>query len=94
MVLETPIEDSDGKEDKQVWAREVKLLEGLVGMDREGDEFRGLETELAKKGEEQRQKAMEAFEKKTAKEKVKGKGKQRKRKGGQDEDDEGSRSDA
>lgn len=54
MVLETPIdrEDADGKaiEDKGVWAREIKLLEGLVGMEMEGKAFRAMAAELAQIG--------------------------------------------
>lgn len=83
MVLETPAEDAAGKEDKSIYAREIKLLESLVGMDRDGEEFRALEAELARKGESERKVAMEKFEKKkgtkAAKEKeqkavIKGKG--------------------
>ncbi|KAJ9648769.1 DNA-(apurinic or apyrimidinic site) lyase [Coniosporium tulheliwenetii] len=60
MVLETPIDVKDpvtGKEvpDKGIWAREIKLLEGLVGMDAEGEEFARLEGELAEKGRAERE---------------------------------------
>jgi AP endonuclease-1 len=74
MVLETPAEDAEGKEDRSVYAREVKLLESLVGMDRDGEEFGALEADLARKGESDRKIAMEKFElkeKKAAKEKAK-----------------------
>ncbi|KAJ4173392.1 DNA-(apurinic or apyrimidinic site) lyase [Fusarium falciforme] len=54
MVLETPIDrpGSDGKpvEDKKVWADEIKLLESLVGMDAESEEFKQLEEELQERG--------------------------------------------
>jgi len=60
MVLETPIDrkGEDGKtvEDKSVWAREIKLLEGLIGADVEGEEFRAMEERLQKEGEEERKK--------------------------------------
>ncbi|MCJ1468840.1 hypothetical protein MMC07_007470 [Pseudocyphellaria aurata] len=72
MVLETPIdrEDADGKvsEDKGVWAREIKLLEGLVGMEMEGKAFRAMEAELAQEGQADREKHQSAFERKAAKE--------------------------
>ena len=74
MVLETPIETKDsttGKmvEDKVVWAREIKLLESLIGMDPEGQEFQALEKELADKGKEERAKLQAQFDKKKHKEK-------------------------
>ncbi|KAL8993834.1 MAG: hypothetical protein Q9188_007227 [Gyalolechia gomerana] len=73
-------------EDKSIWAREIKLLESLIGMDPEGEEFLGLEKELADQGAEERKKYQEAFDRKLAKEEkvktksidsffVKGKGK-------------------
>ena len=72
MVLETPIDEGGDsgekkKEDKGVWATEVKLLEGLVGMDKEGPEFRRFEEELAARGQEGREKEMGLFEKKKRK---------------------------
>lgn len=86
MVLETPIdrENADGKavEDEGVWAREIKLLEGLVGMEMEEKAFRAMEDELAREGQADREKHQSAFERKVAKEAGavdKGKGK-RKRK--------------
>ena len=79
MVLETPIErrvEAEGaetkakvEEDKGVWAREIKLLEGLVGMDVEGKDFRELEARLAKEGEAERKKYQDTFDKKMEKEK-------------------------
>ncbi|KAI9738788.1 MAG: hypothetical protein M1834_008295 [Cirrosporium novae-zelandiae] len=93
MILETPIDqksaDNDSKtsttEDKGIWAREIKLLESLVGMDIESEEFLKLERELAARGEAERKTQMAAFEKKnSAKDAAtaaavagKGKGKQR-----------------
>ena len=71
MVLETPIDskDADGKdiEDKGIWAGEIKMLEGLIGMDVESEKFRKLERELADKGEEERKKFQEQFERKVEK---------------------------
>lgn len=86
MVLETPIDEGGGEsgpgvEDKGVWAKEIKLLERLVGMDRLGTEFLDLEAELARKGEGVREKGLEAFEKKVEKERKQGmKGKEKKTK--------------
>ncbi|KAM0274911.1 hypothetical protein ACHAQH_007763 [Verticillium albo-atrum] len=72
MVLETPIDrkGADGKlvEDKQVWADEIKLLESLIGMDAEGDEFAKLEKELHDRGAGERQKIQDQVDKKVAKE--------------------------
>ena len=72
MVLETPIDRPDpetGKdiEDKNIWAREIKMLESLIGMDPESDEFKALEKELADQGAEERKKQQEAFERKLEK---------------------------
>ena len=74
MVLETPIDrkdDETGKdvEDKGVWAREIKLLEGLIGVDVDGEEFQAMERELADKGAEERAKYQEQFERKVDKDK-------------------------
>jgi AP endonuclease-1 len=89
MVLETPTEvpGPDGKvtEDRGVWAREIKLLESLIGMDAAGEEFQALERELAERGRPEREKHAEQFERKQEKDKrAAGKGKgaaQRKKKG-------------
>ena len=71
MVLETPaeVEDEKGKkvEDKRIWAREIKLLEALVGMNMEGDEFRGLSAELQKQGTSERERVQAQVDKKLAK---------------------------
>ena len=74
MVLETPIDHKDpetGKdvEDKGVWAKEIKMLEGLIGMDAEGDEFKALEKNLADKGAEERKKLQDVFDRKVEKDK-------------------------
>ncbi|KAL2045019.1 hypothetical protein N7G274_002794 [Stereocaulon virgatum] len=72
MVLETPIDRKDpetGKEieDKSVWAREIKMLEGLIGVDADGDEFKTLEKELADQGAEERKKLQDVFDRKVEK---------------------------
>ena len=72
MVLETPIDRKDpetGKnvEDKSIWAREIKMLESLIGMDADGEEFKALEKELAEQGAEERKKQQEAFQRKVEK---------------------------
>lgn len=54
MVLETPIDgkDENGKktEDKGIWAREIKMLEQLVGMDVSSEEFKKWEADLFEEG--------------------------------------------
>lgn len=92
MVLETPIDraGSDGKsvEDKQVWADEIKLLERLVGMDAESDEFKELETELQAKGESERNKIQDQVDRKVAKDAKKGTKKGGRKKKGETDDSE------
>jgi AP endonuclease-1 len=70
MVLETPIDRKDAKgksfEDRQVWADEIKLLESLVGMDADTDEFRKLEEELQGRGVEDRAKFKDQADRKAA----------------------------
>lgn len=102
MVLETPIDRTEGGDDDEeggakkknskrpagasaatvpdpgVWAREIKLLESLIGMDAEGEEFKELERKLADEGVEMRKTQMEQYERKLETEKrkeAKGKGK-------------------
>lgn len=91
MVLETPIEreGADGKsvEDKQVWADEIKLLESLIGMDPESNEFTKLEVELQEKGAKERRKIQDQVDRKAEKEAKKGTRKKRKTKKS-DTDDE------
>ena len=84
LILETPLDakDENGvplkddkgklKSDEGIWAREIKLLESLVGMDTESEEFLELEKKLAKRGESERDKMNEAMEKKRLKEEKKG----------------------
>lgn len=66
-------------EDKSVWAREIKLLESLIGMDPECAEFRELEARLSEEGRAERERIqaqherkLEAEEKKRRKELEKG----------------------
>ncbi|RAK73333.1 DNA-(apurinic or apyrimidinic site) lyase APN1 [Aspergillus fijiensis CBS 313.89] len=47
--------------DPSVWAKEIELLESLIGMDPEGEEFRALEARLADEGKEMREKQMEQY---------------------------------
>ncbi|KAL1966918.1 hypothetical protein VTN77DRAFT_3662 [Rasamsonia byssochlamydoides] len=51
-------------EDKSIWAREIKLLESLIGMDPESAEFRALEAQLAEEGRAEREKYQEQYERK------------------------------
>ncbi|RMJ26776.1 lyase [Aspergillus sp. HF37] len=60
----TPAAKQQTVSDPSVWAREIKLLESLVGMDPDGDEFRRLEAGLAEEGREMRQKHLEQYERK------------------------------
>lgn len=108
LILETPVEVRDeegqvvkdekgkkGKEDKGIWAREIKMLEGLVGMDVEGKEFTELEARLQKQGEPERKRLAEQADRKKVKEDKKqsklnfgGKGNnKKKRKKGEDEEE-------
>lgn len=58
-------------EDKSIWAREIKLLESLIGMDPDSDTFKSLERDLSEKGREEREKMQKTFDEKIAKEKRK-----------------------
>nr|POE47992.1 dna-(apurinic or apyrimidinic site) lyase 1 [Quercus suber] len=102
LVLETPIavrdesgnlvrdEKNKEKEDKRIWAREIKMLEGLVGMEVESEEFRGVEERLQRQGEPERRRLMEQSQRKKEKdEKKKGSGsRKKKRKKGVETEDE------
>jgi AP endonuclease 1 len=71
MVLETPVDvvGENGKkiEDKSIWAREIKMLEKLVDMDMESDEFQELEAKLQDEGKGERQKIGDQVERRKAK---------------------------
>lgn len=93
LVLETPIEvrDENGelvkdekgkeKEDKGIWAREIKMLESLVGMDAESKEFLEMEDRLAKQGRPERERLLEQVERKNREREAKAE-KAKKKKGG------------
>ena len=76
MVLETPIDrtGSDGKvfQDKQVWADEIKLLESLIGMDPEGEEFEAHDRRLQALGAGERDKIQDQVDRKAGKDAKKG----------------------
>ena len=59
MILETPIDviGDDGKkyDDKGIWAREIKMLEQLVGMDADSEQFKTWELELFQSGTSERE---------------------------------------
>ncbi|KAH6646382.1 DNA-lyase [Truncatella angustata] len=98
MVLETPIDTKgpDGKtvEDRQVWADEIKLLESLIGMDAESDEFRALDQKLQKQGEGERSKIQDQIDRKAGKDAKKGtRAKKGSKKKKAESDEEGSESD-
>ncbi|KAK6954330.1 hypothetical protein Daesc_004297 [Daldinia eschscholtzii] len=94
MVLETPIDRKgpDGKtvEDKQIWADEIKLLESLIGMDPESDEFKALDKRLQEQGASERDKIQDQVDRKSAKDAKKAAPKKRGRKkaAASDEDSE------
>src|SRR2546429_527629 len=71
MILETPIErkNEGGKvvEDHSVWAKEIKLLESLIGANVESEEFKSMEQDLWKQGKEEREKFQAQVDKKAAK---------------------------
>lgn len=79
LILETPCEKPDPQdptgikmvEDKGAWAREIKLLESLIGMDVESEEFRKLERELSEMGRAAREKMLKSVEEKERKERRK-----------------------
>lgn len=74
LILETPCErpdpsDPKGKktiEDKTIWAREIKLLESLIGMDPSSEEFLTLESKLSEQGREEREKMQAQHDKVSA----------------------------
>jgi AP endonuclease 1 len=58
-ILETPIsrKNEQGKdvEDESIWAKEIKLLESLIGMERDSEEYTELEKNLAAQGKLERE---------------------------------------
>lgn len=70
MVLETPIDTVvDGKkvEDKGIWAREIKMLEKLVGMDVESEDFKKMYEDLQEEGTGEREKIGDQVERRKVK---------------------------
>lgn len=95
LILETPVDDSlkdetkgKGFEDKATYAGEIKLLESLTGMDPAGEEFLGLESRLAERGEKERQKHQGKLDEKLRKEARKGSRKSKKSKTPTETDDD------
>ncbi|KAF2173692.1 hypothetical protein M409DRAFT_61984 [Zasmidium cellare ATCC 36951] len=85
LVLETPITVRDDE------GNIIKMLEKMVGMDVEGEEFQEMEERLAKKGRKERERIGEQIERKREKDEKKAKGGGKKRKKGKGESDsEGS----
>ncbi|KAK6502018.1 hypothetical protein TWF481_009836 [Arthrobotrys musiformis] len=62
MVLETPLPDGD----VSVWAKEIKLLESLVGLEADDPTFLALEKEYADKGAAERKAVLDKLGKKEA----------------------------
>ncbi|KIW29913.1 uncharacterized protein PV07_05698 [Cladophialophora immunda] len=70
LILETPCEKPDpsdpkGKkmiDDKSIWATEIKLLESLIGMNPDGEEFQRLESELSERGKKERDQMQAQYE--------------------------------
>lgn len=81
LILETPCEvpdpnDKTGKKfkaDLNIWAKEIKLLESLIGMDPQGPEFKALEAELSEKGRAEREKMQTSIETNSKKKEAKAK---------------------
>lgn len=77
LILETPCEKPDPKdpkktvEDKTVWAREIKMLESLIGMDPESETYKKLECDLAEQGRAEREKMEKWQIEKEEKERIK-----------------------
>lgn len=92
MVLETPIDkkDDNGKkfEDKSVWAREIKMLEQLVGMDVESEQFKKWEADLHEEGASERERIGEQVKKRAEKNATPKKKKSGKKAESEDEDEE------
>lgn len=66
LVLETPSEDENKKEDKRVWAQEIELLEWLVGKGANDPEVLEKAASLRERGTADREKALEAAQRKAA----------------------------
>lgn len=90
LVLETPIDVRDeqgnyvknekgteNKEDKSIWAREIKMLESLLGMDAESEDFVKMEADLQQVGAPERRRLLEQIERVAEKKAKKAEGKKR-----------------
>jgi AP endonuclease-1 len=92
MVLETPVDtiDENGKkiEDKGIWAREIKMLENLVGMDVKSAEFQELEAKLQDEGKAEREKIGGQVDRKKAKDAKPKKSRKKKVESEEEDDDE------
>lgn len=70
-ILETPtdakVPNGETVEDFRVWGNEIKLLERLVGMDTQNAEFKELEAEFARAGQNERDRVGEQVNKKLQK---------------------------
>lgn len=92
MVLETPIDvkDEDGKkiEDKSVWAREIKMLEQLVGMDVNSEQFKKWEADLHEEGAGERERIGDQVKRKEVKDSTPKKKRGKKKVESEDEADE------
>ncbi|KAH6851542.1 DNA-lyase [Alternaria rosae] len=92
MVLETPVDsvDANGKktEDKGIWAREIKMLESLVGMDNTSDEFKQLEAKLLAEGAAERERVGDQVQRKAIKDAKPKKKRATKKKAESEEDEE------
>ena len=79
LILETPCDIPDPKDltgkkttaDYAIWAREIKLLESLVGMDPECDSFKSMEATLSDKGKAEREKIQASIDSMQAKKSAK-----------------------
>lgn len=65
LILETPSEDENKKEDKSIWAKEIKLLESLIGQAPSDPEFLRKAEQLSQLGKHDRDAARQKAEKKT-----------------------------
>jgi AP endonuclease 1 len=76
LILETPCDRPDPKDptgkktidDKNVWAAEIKLLESLIGMDPDSEQYTKLEKDLSKQGHTDRVKHQKQYDEKLQKE--------------------------
>lgn len=60
LVLETPSEDENKKEDKSIWAEEIRLLEWLIGKRADDPEVLEKAVALRERGSADREKALVA----------------------------------